>query len=72
MYYIYWHEQIYVLILNYKKEGVIEMEKLFDDYKGVILFYIIIAILTMFFVNGMSNKSRAISNYDSESVKVYA
>lgn len=48
------------------------MEKIFDNYKGVVLFYIIIAMLTLFFINCNHNKPSLISATSSESVKVYA
>ena len=48
------------------------MEKIFNDYKGVILFYIVIAIITLFFINYNQHKPNLVSTTTLESVKVYA
>jgi hypothetical protein len=49
------------------------MEKIFDDYKGIVIFYIIIAILTLLFINCKDNtNSNIVSNSLTNNVKVYA
>ena len=48
------------------------MEKIFDNYKGVIIFYMVIAILTLLFVNYTHRQPSLISITNEQSVKAYA
>lgn len=47
------------------------MEKIFDDYRGVILFYIIVAVLSLLFTIRINNLNKIGSIESTKTVEHY-